>query len=355
MSLSLFSLVFASATAQAADDALPTPKPMLLMQTWATILDQDQDVVADPGGYGDPEDDPGFKLRRVRMGFEGRNKQVKYGVSAGMSAPYEVVEEAQGHDSGLGLVDAYGGYSLADGLWVVGGVQKVPVSREALIASANLAFTERSVSTAWLTPGRDIGALLDGKWNGFRLRVGGFNGSGTLVGDNNAGKLVAARAEFTKGPGKSYQTHGTVEELTIGVAVDGWINEEPAVSSNGLGADLIVRFAGLTLLAEGRMNSATPKEDLVMTPGVFDETKRQGLMTQVGYSVGAFEPAVRFSVLDDDLSLEDSGDVSEILGGVTWHSDKDQFRAGAGYVVRNESGGNVVPNDTLRAWLQLKL
>ena len=103
------------------------------------------------------------------------------------------------------------------------------------------------------------------------------------------------------------------------------------------------------------MNSIAPQEDLVVTPGVLSESQRQGFMTQIGYSVGDFEPAVRFSVLDDDTNIEDSGDVSEILGGVTWHSDKDQVRAGAGYVVRNESGGNIVPNDTLRAWFQFKL
>ena len=355
MSMSLFSFVLAGATAQAAEDALPTPKPMVLMQTWATLLDQDQDVIADPGGYGDPEDDPGFKLRRVRLGFEGRSDEVMYGVSVGLSAPYDVVEEAQGHEVDLGLVDAYGGYAPTEGLWIVGGVQKVPVSREALMAASDLTFTERAVSTAWLTPGRDIGALIDGRWNDVRIRVGGFNGSGTLVGDNNAGKLVAIRAEYKTGPGEVYQTHGAVDSFTVGVAVDGWMNEEPAISSNGFGADLIVRFSGFTLLAEGRRNRAAPKEDLVIVPGVFDETKRQGVMTQVGYSIGSFEPAVRYSVMDDDLSMEDSGDVSEVLGGVTWHSEKEQFRAGAGYVVRNENGGNIVPNDTLRAWVQLKL
>jgi len=355
MSLSLISLLFASPAVHAADDVLPAPKPMVLIQSWATLSDQDQDQVADPGGYGDPEDDPGFKLRRVRMGFEGRNDQVKYGVTAGMSSPYDVVEEAQGHDADLHLVDAYGGFSPADGLWIVGGVQKVPVSREALISSGNLTFTERAVSTAWLTPSRDLGAVVDGRWKAFRLRLGAFNGGGDLRGDNNPGKLLAARAEANIGPGKTYRTHGKVDELTIGVGLDAWMNDDLSVKSSGLGGDAIIRFDGLALLVEARMNTLAPKEELVATPGVLSETQRQGILAQLGYSVGAFEPAVRFSTLDDDTNLEDAGDVSEILGGVTWHSDKDQVRAGAGYVVRNESGQNVVPNDTLRAWFQIKL
>jgi hypothetical protein len=355
MSLSLLSLLFVSAPAHAGDEVLPAPKPMLLVQTWATLMDQDQGVVADPGGYGDPEDDPGFKMRRVRMGFEGKNDQVKYGVTAGMSSAYDAVAASRGHDAHLDLVDAYGGFSPAKGVWMVGGVQKVPVSREALISSGNLTFTERAVSTEWLTPGRDIGAVIDGRWKAFRLRVGAFNGSGDLQGDDNNGKLLAARAEGSIGSGKTYRTFGTVDELTIGVGVDGWMNDQVAVKTQGMGADIIVRFEGLALLAEARMVSAAPKEDLVVTPGVFAETSRQGVMAQLGYTVGSLEPAVRFSTLDDDTNIEDSGDVSEILGGVTWHSDKDQVRAGAGYAVRNETGGNVVPNDTLRAWFQFKL
>ena len=355
MSLSLFSLLLASAPAHAGEDVLPAPNPMLLVQTWATLIDQDQTVIADPGGYGDPEDDPGFKLRRVRMGFEGKSDHIKYGVTAGMSSAYDVVAENQGHDHHLDLVDAYGGFAPAEGVWLVAGVQKVPVSREALIASGNLTFTERAVSTEWLAPGRDLGAVFDGRWKFLRFRVGAFNGSGDLQGDDNNGKLLAVRAEANIGSAATYKTFGVVDELTIGVGVDGWRNDQIAVQSQGFGADLIVRFEGLALLAEARMNNAKPREDLVVTPGVFAETQRQGVMTQLGYTVGNFEPAVRFSTLDDDTNIEDSGDVSELLGGITWHSDKDQVRAGAGYVVRNETGGNVVPNDTLRAWLQFKL
>jgi len=355
MSLSLMSLLFVSTPAHAADDVLPAPKPMLLVQTWATILDQDQTEIADPGGYGDPEDDPGFKMRRVRLGFEGKNEQVKYGVTAGMASAYDAVDASRGHDAHLDLVDAYGGFSPTKGLWIVGGVQKAPVSREALISSGNLTFTERAVSTEWLTPGRDLGAVVDGRMGAFRLRLGAFNGSGDLQGDDNNGKLLVARAEANIGPGKTYRTFGAVDELTIGVGLDGWMNDQVAVKSHGMGADLIVRFDGLALLAEARMVSAAPKEDLIVTPGVFAETAKQGIMAQLGYSVGSFEPAVRYSTLDDDTNIEDSGDVAEILGGVTWHSDKDQVRAGAGYVMRSETGGNVVPNDTLRAWLQFKL
>ena len=68
--------------------------------------------MADPGGYGDPEDDMGFKLQTARLGFEGSNATVKYGVTVGLSSPYDSVAEAQGASTDLGIVDAYGGYAL---------------------------------------------------------------------------------------------------------------------------------------------------------------------------------------------------------------------------------------------------
>ena len=167
-----------------------------------------------------------------------------------MASAFDVVEEAQGHDAGLGLVDTYVGYAPVKGLWIVGGLQKVPVSREALMSSGNLTFTDRAVSTHWLTPGHDLGLVVDGRWTFLRGRIGVFNGSGDLSGDDNDGKLFVGRLEGKMGDGAVYRTSGTVDGFTMAVGLDGWTNNETAVQSSGYGADLIVRVEGLTLLAE---------------------------------------------------------------------------------------------------------
>jgi hypothetical protein len=353
MSSFIIGLLLATPTASAA--APPEPTPTVFVQTWVTLMDQDQSEVADPGGYGDPEDDPGFKLRRVRLGFEGDNDTMRYGFTVGVSAPYDVVSEAQGAGMEVGLVDSYGGYSPTKGLWIVGGRQKVPVSRESLMSSSQLGLSDRSVSTQWLTPDRDLGAVVDYRWKFLRARVGAFNGGGDLSGDNNDGKLISGRMEAKIGPGAVYRTYGEVKKLTIGMGVGGWTNDDTAVSTNGLGADVIVRLGGLAVMAEARVKNAEPKEELVEVPDVFSETTRQGVMAQVGYTVDQFEPIVRYSVFDDDTSTEDTGDVSEIVSGVTWHADGDGFRAGLAYAMRSEQGPMKVENDTVRVWLQFKL
>jgi len=355
--LLLLSLSAHAESDAAAKDAMsvPAPKPYALIQSWITLHDQDVDPLVDPAGYGDPEDDPGFKLRRVRLGLEGADDTLSYGVVVGVSSPYDGVEASENPSTSIQLVDAYGGYSPMENLWFVGGVQKVPVSREALISSGDLALTDRAVSTHYLTPGRDLGVVADYSYTIARLRVGAFNGGGDIWGDVDKGKLVSARAEVVIGDGNAYQTWGEVSGLTLGVAVDGYINSDVATDTNGAGADFIVRMGGLALLAEGRMKKVVPKEELVVVPGVLGETSMNGASVQVGYSVGPVEPVLRYAVLDDDTSIEDVGDVSEVLGGLTFHAAHDRIRAGAGYVLRLEGGNLPMPNDTVRTWFQLRL
>ena len=46
--------------------------PTAQLQVWSTIWDQDEDPTADPAAYGDPEYDPGFSIRRGRIGMTAR-------------------------------------------------------------------------------------------------------------------------------------------------------------------------------------------------------------------------------------------------------------------------------------------
>lgn len=343
-----------SAAAAAEPVAVPTPEPTVLLQTWITAFDMDENPQADPASYGDPEDDPGFKIRRARAGFEGANDRLRYGVVFGVSAPYDAVEAEEGGMK-VGVVDAYGGFSPVAPLWITAGLQRVPVSREMLMSARDLVFTDRAVPTEWLSPGRDVGLLLDGTLGPGRLQLGVYNGNGALVGDDSLGKLFAGRLELAIGPGDVYQTFGVVDGLSFGVGADGTLDSDLATSTLGVGGDLILRVAGLAVLAEGRMTRATPTHTDVAEPDVLDATTRIGAMAQVGYTVGDFEPAVRFSLFDDDTAYDDNGDVADLTAGVTWHTLEDAVRVGAGYVLRLERAGASSPNDTARLWVTLAL
>ena len=168
-------------------------------------------------------------------------------------------------------------------------------------------------------------------------------------------KLMAARLEANLGSADTYETYGAVDGFTVGVAGDFWKDEDLATTTSGYGADLIARVSGLAVLVEGRVSTTAPTATDLDLPGVLAETPRRGALAQVGYTVGNYEPIVRVSTFDDHRDLEDSGDILEGMGGVTWHSEADVVRAGGGYVYRRESGGAPLDNDSARLWLQLKL
>ena len=204
----LISALLLGANAQAADPAkggdkggldsmLPKPELTGFVQMWITAWDQDVDPLADPASYGDPEDDPGFKIRRARMGIQGEGAKVRYDIDFGYSAPFDAVS-APDRGPIIEVVDASGGFRPVKGLWIDGGVMKVPVGREFLMSTANMIFADRSLVSQWMVPGRDVGVQVDGTLGDKdkalgRMRVGVFNGNGSLAGNDAHGLLYAAR------------------------------------------------------------------------------------------------------------------------------------------------------------------
>ena len=74
-----------------AEMTLPEPEPFAFIQVWGTLYDMDQDIQADPAGYGDPEDDTGFKLRRARFGLKAKSEVFQYRISVGVASPFDTV------------------------------------------------------------------------------------------------------------------------------------------------------------------------------------------------------------------------------------------------------------------------
>lgn len=356
LALVLLSAAFADEPAAPAEER-PSFEPYLLTQVWFTAWDQDVSAQADPSGYGDPEDDVGFKIRRARVGFTGEYGRLDYGVVLGVSSGADpIISNMQSHS--VGIVDAYGGYTFGDreaySTRVVVGTQRVPYGRENLISSRELSLQERTVASNHLGPFREVGVLSDTSMKGLRLRLGVFNGNNSLFGDTDPGVMFAGRAEYTLGEADPYRTYGQVDGFTLGVGGGALYNRQSATQTLSYGGDVIVRVAGLTAMVEGHLEDITPVSTQTYDPDVLVQTQRLGGFAQVGYSVGAFEPIARFEIFDDDRSTTDNGDVAIGVFGVTAHLVEDHLRLGGGYVMRLERGGQDLPNDTARLWSQIR-
>lgn len=329
--------------------------PYLRGQVWATAYDQDEDTQADPSGYGDPEDDIGFKLRRLRFGFRGDYDDFLFEAIIGMSAPYDGVVEADGD---FGVVDVWGGWRPVEPLTLTAGVQRVPFTRDSLMSTGNMVFQEAAVGTFHIAPGRDVGALINYQRSGLRVQAGVYNGNNDLLGDDDAGLMYAGRIEYMLGgehvEKAVYRTYGVVEAFTLGVGGGTCYNAELSTSTLGYGGDLLIRAGGLAVLVEGAMANISPTDSTVDAPGVLADTSRLGLMAQVGYTAGIWEPALRYERFDDDLDATDQGDVQLVTAGFTAHIADDHLQAGGGYILRLESADYALRNDTARLWLQFR-
>ena len=347
-----------SAPRQSDGPAIPAPTATGLIQPWFTLFDQDVDPITDPAGYGDPEDDFGFKIRRARIGLVAKEDRVKYDVTMGFSSGFDAIDPLGGES--LQLITAEGSYKAVKGLWLTGGVQKVPNGRDFLMSASQLVTGDRAVGSVMMVPGRDVGISADyntgdGDGDGFkaRIRAGMFNGNGSLMGDDNPGKLYSTRVDLVFGPGNVYRTWGRVKGATFGLAGDFWTNSDLGTSETGYGADAIFRIQGLSVMGEFHMATITPQDADIIMPSLLEETPRMGMNYQVGYSVWMVEPYVRYTTFDDNRNFDDNGDVAELQGGVTWHGGDDMVRAGLAYLHRMEPSGAETDNSTARMWLQL--
>ncbi|MEJ2103055.1 MAG: porin [Ignavibacteriaceae bacterium] len=88
------------------------------------------------------------------------------------------------------LLDASISYRLSDAMHLNAGQFKTPFSKEYLTYAADLDFVNRAQEAALLSPRRDIGLQLSGKFadNLFEYRAGIFNGNGPnkIYNDNNS-------------------------------------------------------------------------------------------------------------------------------------------------------------------------
>jgi hypothetical protein len=339
-------------TEAAASQEVPWAMPNLQIQTWATLWDQDEDPVADAGGYGDPEADAGFTLRRARLGLAGGWRGVDYNLRFGTSVPYDAMSPAA---PPVDIIDAWARFSVksAGGTTRFSlGQQRVPFSREQQMSTNDLVFQETSVSTAWLTPNRDLGVMVTHDVRGFGVSAGLYNGNGDYAGNADNGMMAAARVEYALG-GDTYRTNASEDAFGIGAGY--FYNHTVATDIHAGGIDVLGRIKGLTIQGEFALNLLQPDEaPTVLAPDVPENTLRMGAMAQISYyrdvGLGAIEPAVRFSWLDTATHLEDNGDVGNLQAGMSWREPIPFVDLGAAYVHRMELGGRDALNDTVRVW-----
>lgn len=334
-----------------ADEAAPAVDvdPVALLQLWGTAYDMDRDPQADATGYGDPEDDPGLKVKRARLGLRASAGDFTARLVGGASAAYDAWDEDHG-DFAL-----YEASIQWERKWfaVEGGLQPVPFSRDNLMPSGELTFEERGIAAEHLADERGMGLVARAQGAGVTGQLGVFNSGFMPFGDDNVGKTLVARAEYLLGDRDTYALWGGKEGFGLGVGASGLYEGDVATRTIAASGDVVVRGGPVSALVEGAWATVSPTATDVASPDVWDPTTRVGVTGEVNVGIGRFQPAARVSWYSDSAL----GDWTQVLGGVVAHVGPkgmpDLVRVGAGYVLRLES--DPIPNDTVRLWGQFWL
>lgn len=332
--------------------------PVGLVQLWGTAWDWDADPQADSTGYGDPEDDPGVKVKRARLGVHAQWGGIDLGLVGGAGAGYDGFSD---DEADFSLYQASLGYGKTAGrcaLRVDAGVMSLPFQADAMIGAGELTFEERGMAAEHIGDDRGTGITGEAgsKGGGIKGTLGIFNSGFDPFGDDNLGKSFVFRVDGKVGQRDTkvlWDPAGKRDGVGLGLGAAGLYTLDVATTTMGASASAVLRAGVFTAFGEGTFAQITPTATDVAAPGVTDPTTRMGVTGEANVSIGRWQPAARVSTYSDSAL----GSWTQVLAGLVVHAgmkgDPDLVRVGVGYVLRLES--DPVQNDTIRLWAQARL
>lgn len=313
-------------------------------------------------GSGDLMNRDGFRVRRARFGISGQVDPVWH-----YDLELDLIDEDNG---GNALIDASITWQQYDFAWIKAGAFKPGFSRTLMTSSGDMQFMERPywvnrerssevADAQMLDLNHQVGMAVGGSVSLFSYQVGVFNGSpGFSKGDLNDGLLYALRLGV--GMGELGPTEADLErgDFRWKLGLNGYINHDAAAEFRGAGLDLAVKWAGLSFYAEALWAKGIPNDASEDVSALFGESERWGMYAQTGYLLPFdfmdLELAVRFAMLDDQVHIDDEGDLWELTAGINAYFLGDTVKVMLNYVLREEMNGADLDNDLLAAMLQLK-
>jgi len=130
------------------------------------------------------------ELRRLRLGFEGGYRSLRFEVDTDLSDANDVL------DAGGVLKDAFVELRVSRSLRLRAGQFKVPFDEEQLESASRTDMVERSLFTMAVAPGRDLGLMARGRLGErYTYAAGLFAGDGRTD-DSRSGATAAGRVVF---------------------------------------------------------------------------------------------------------------------------------------------------------------
>ena len=321
---------------------------------------------------GDPNDRPGFKLRRGRFGIAGTlGKSIRYRFVAGASSRFDTLDWSVRPDTEqLGIQNAYLEWVPVSEFQIRAGADKVPFGGQYTQGSVGLMLPERAVVSENITHGYDAGLRLRGSVlgemgpfapEGITWTVGAYSGDGSVMTpDDNKGLLGVGRLSLAFGDDLGW-SESCLWEGTFGIRVGGGgaINWERESKDQMVGADLLAKIWRFSLRGEYLYAKREPTYQGTDEAPVPERFRRHGYLMQLGFMVvpDHLELAFRHDYYDDDMQDEDDySAVRFVTGGANVFFLEGRMKLQLDYIHRMEAGVvKPISNDTFMAQATLAL
>lgn len=321
---------------------------------------------------GDPNDRPGFRIRRGRFGIAGQlGKPFRYKVEVGASSRFDTLDRTVRPDTEeFAVLDAYLEWVPCEYFEVRAGADKVPFGGQQTQSSAGLALIERATVAEHIAASYDAGVRLHGSIplpqnvfapDGISWTVGAYSGDGSVMTpDDNLGLLWVGRLTVAFGDDLGWSESalgGTGFGLRIGGGAA--FNFERESRDQMFGGDLLLKVWRLSLRGEYLTAKRTPSYQGTEDPVFPEQFRRHGYLTQLGFMIvpNHLEVAFRHDFYDDDLDDEDDySAVRNFGGGANVFFLDGRVKVQLDYLHRYEAGDVTgLKNDTLLAQATLVL
>jgi len=342
------------------------------VQPRLVFFDGGADTDLNPLVAGDPNDRPGFKIRRARFGIGGTlGKVFRYEFEAGASARFDTLDWSARPDSEeLGIHAAWLEWHATPYFQVRAGADKVPFGGQQTQGSVGLTMIERAVVAEEITPGHDAGVRLRGTIagpqrvfapDGITWTLGVYSGDHeVLTPDDNTGVLGVGRLSVAFGDDMGW-SESCLWDGKFGVRIGGGgaINWERESRDHFVGADLLVKFWRFSVRGEYLYAKREPTYQGTDEAPYPERFRRHGYLTQLGFVVvpDLLEIAFRHDYYDDDLQNDDDySAVRYVTGGANLFFLEGRVKVQVNYIHRAEPGAvEAISNDTVMAQATLAL
>lgn len=315
---------------------------------------------------GDTAEQPGFRLRRARIGFAGEIYDV---------VPFEISAELVFDESATARVnDAWIGYRFAEWFEIFAGAHKVPFSRSAIMSAANTALIERPLAVRAMAPIRQVGAHVEGTlWKGaLSYAAGVYNGfqrsdqfffgyrTNAAAFGNRFDELAYVGRLSTEPLGELGNTvadYASTQRLRFGIGVSYFFSDGGTRDIQGGNGDFLVHYKGLHVLGEFLWNQIDPETNPTQPSTQIARVKSFAAVGEAGYVFwkNKLGLTARVEWLDPSTDVSSESDSLVITGGASYLIVEDVLKAQLDFTHREELAGVALKNDLLALQLQLSL